>query len=893
MDLLSPRGALRKVLERETRFVYDTLTSPKKSNLFDEKLPQNSPKTLYYGNSVKLRNVHGKSYLRIVSKGEFKVNGNGVNCSLDQEFIFVNTKLRQDVGKIHYGDIVAIQIKFDERNFFVSNGGKIETQVVPQVGPVISMKDRWMIVKAGSEDALALGEVNTGDEIALRTMDTAEKYLISKGVAAQVCDGNDLTSIGMESWEISLLSVPYQPAWSRNGAFAVPRYDLDSYDEYEYSVVDSKIGSLPDACQEEYMVREILFALLGFQGGFVKMQREKEGAVFTIKGGGSLNGSVVALANKVLPICGNYVNVANFVERKTAFEQGQVAHAFVAAIREKLKEYAVVVAQLEGYVRDGTLTLQKLWFLIQPSMQSMQLLQSMSKRCEHVYGGALLCEIGKISNAHGDPEAVQLFQEILEKAAAPYMRMLSKWLYTGEMEDPFHEFMILEDTTLKKEELLTDPWSTYWEKRYTLHDEDKIPFFSKDCVQNILKTGRYLSVVRACNHDLSMLAKESILYDHNPRNYEVIVHHAYEHASKLVLHLLLTECKLMERLQSVKHYFLMDQGDFFIEFCDIAAKELNTSASKVSCSRLEALLQLALQTCTCLHDPYKDDLTCKLSTHNLIYEMELIHKRSDKSIHDPLTYDDDTTLSHFSDDSYKAIDALTLDYNISWPLSLVVSAGALNKYQMIFRHLFLCKHVEKRLCDAWRDQQATKEYTVRAALSSSYCLRQRMLHFQQNFGYFMMIEVVAPRWHEFEDRMKKVSSVDEILLHHQDFLDNCLKECLLTDPELLRVLTKLMNVCLSFATCIETYLQPFQSNPVKTKTTPDQRKNLFDTFSKSMVQSLLSNDPENNTTSFTTLIQDFEKQFDTLLADFLEKLLYQSHLQVCIVFMKNLLIVIV
>ena len=66
----------------------------------------------------------------------------------------------------------------------------------------------------------------------------------------------------------------------------------------------------------------------------------------------------------------------------------------------------------------------------------------------------------------------------------------------------------------------------------------------------------------------------------------------------------------------------------------------------------------------------------------------------------------------------------------------------------------------------------------------SYCLRQRMLHFVQNLVYYVTVEVLEPRWHEMSGKMKGVTTVDEVLRYHNDFLDCCLKESLLTNPVL-------------------------------------------------------------------------------------------------------------
>ena len=50
-------------------------------------------------------------------------------------------------------------------------------------------------------------------------------------------------------------------------------------------------------------------------------------------------------------------------------------HAFCAAIRHLLKEYTLLVAQLETQNRQGELTLQKLFFYLQPVQLVVQLVQ--------------------------------------------------------------------------------------------------------------------------------------------------------------------------------------------------------------------------------------------------------------------------------------------------------------------------------------------------------------------------------------------------------------------------------------------------------------------------------------------------------------------------------------
>ena len=44
-----------------------------------------------------------------------------------------------------------------------------------------------------------------------------------------------------------------------------------------------------------------------------------------------------------------------------------------------------------------------------------------------------------------------------------------------------------------------------------------------------------------------------------------------------------------------------------------------------------------------------------------------------------------------------------------------------------------------------------------------------------------------------------VKTIDNVLAIHNDFLETCLKDCLLTTPELLRSLAKLQAICVNFS----------------------------------------------------------------------------------------------
>ena len=47
------------------------------------------------------------------------------------------------------------------------------------------------------------------------------------------------------------------------------------------------------------------------------------------------------------------------------------------------------------------------------------------------------------------------------------------------------------------------------------------------------------------------------------------------------------------------------------------------------------------------------------------------------------------------------LEAFAFGYEVQWPISLVLNRKSLAQYQMLLRHLFFCKHVERLICNVW------------------------------------------------------------------------------------------------------------------------------------------------------------------------------------------------
>lgn len=243
---------------------------------------------------------------------------------------------------------------------------------------------------------------------------------------------------------------------------------------------------------------------------------------------------------------------------------------------------------------------------------------------------------------------------------------------------------------------------------------------------------------------------ETIEYKLEERHYIEAIENAYKYASQTLLDLVMKDQDLLGRLKSVKHYFLLDQGNFIVTFLALCEKELSKNINDVIQARLDSLLDLALRLSCTYSDPYKDDLRTELLPYDLQFQMFKILSIQTMAEPDYWSNGECSDLS--------VIQTFTFSYEVRWPVSLILNRKSLACYQMIFRHLFYCKYVERMVCQVWRSNKVAKKFPFHAAKQyrNAFALRQRMLHCVQNLEYHMMVEVIEPHWCTFVQKISKV-----------------------------------------------------------------------------------------------------------------------------------------
>jgi gamma-tubulin complex component 2 len=644
--------------------------------------------------------------------------------------------------------------------------------------------------------------------------------------------------------------------------------------------------------QEQAVLGDLLYVFLGFEGQYIRFREgynpaeEKErlnGPLFDPLPG--LDPSLHDLTTTMLSMATHHCALEAFIEVQSREEFGSVNHALCAAIRRLLDDYLILVAQLEMKVlNDPTFTLHQMHIAVIPTSQCLAQLYSLAqellkknslleediddsiddfdadniierlkeggdllpgslskKRC--IGGNVLGLLSHRLSTFSGDPSARAILEMLLRESSRPYMVMLNEWLHRGGIRDPHSEFLIGERASIKRERLDEDYTDEYWEKRYYIREKE-IPPQLEAVKEKVLLAGKYLNVVRECGGvNISSKIDDTPATFDDPRFLDN-VNNAYSFANKELLHLLLTKNSLRSRLRSMKHYFFLDRGEFFLYFLELSDSELRKKYRDVNVGKLQSLLDLVMHQpgSIAVADPFKEDVKVKMNSVGLtqwlikVVNVQGMDQDNPDSLVDPYktpaTVQGPTATTKKKDDEEKDIvgfEALELDYSVPFPLSLIISRKTVMRYQLIFRYTLALRHLETQLVGCWSTHTKEKAWIHKSTdrrfelwKRRVWTLRSRMLVFVQQMLFFATAEVIEPNWQklmvkvddaERDDtegeqpkaglNVKSKPTVDELMQDHVDMLDSCMKDLGLTQAKLLRLHAKLMTGCGMFAAYVE------------------------------------------------------------------------------------------
>lgn len=816
-----------------------------------------APANLLYGSRVGIRSCAEQRYVAAyAAEGGFDLDVSGFHplrqgdasdrgADCPSEWVLLQFSSQKHRGIVYLGDEVcfARELRIEKRKdrfAYLALEPNLNSDMEPVIRRVtpgeVTDACKWTLVHADGEmsgkpvqcdmplllrgkyhDCLAAGRSLWGT--AVSPARRSGKALVCKGRDARVPDLRfRIVRAGIPfSPELASLSQPSPPPLLLGPEAEGELFSQKTFEEQEHLLLD-----------------DLLYCLQGFEGTFIRQSSSSTEPIFEVEVPAGADTSTAQFVQQLLPLCNHHACVQQFVRQHSKYEYGTVNHALCAALRDLLKEFASKVARWEAAFRAGELSLAELWYQSQASMDTFALLHRITAHVFGQLGGAVLNGIEEVMTKTGLATAQDLCEHLLQQASRPYFDMVSLWVYEGQLQDPYGEFFVSESSRIR-DERTGGPAADFWQKHFTL-DERAVPQFLASGRERILHAGKYLHIYfSAAGRQLAEPAggRAPFRYSRSRRDYAEAIDVAYRRAAAALLDLFMKPqpegLDLLGRLKSLRHFFFLSKADWFGHFLDTAG-ELERPAEEIPLARLDGLLDLAVRASSLATDPYREDISCGL--HSFRVE-DACHRMVKGSAEDPDK--DDASISGVAASAPSAsvgndgsgVRCLTLKYRTAWPLSILFSRTILLKYQVIFRHLLYCRYVERKLVEVWVDHQCTKELGLDSSFSPYYSLRQRMLHFCRDYIYYVTVEVLEPKSHEFLATLRQAETIDDVLHCHESFLEACLREVVLTERDLYRHLSKVLQTCLTFAHNLRRFshsigVEPLEE-PMEGKTPAERR----------------------------------------------------------------------
>ncbi|TQN71471.1 Spindle pole body component alp6 [Colletotrichum shisoi] len=447
--------------------------------------------------------------------------------------------------------------------------------------------------------------------------------------------------------------------------------------------------------------------------------------------------------------------------------QGLLRQSIRAAIGGELRSYLSLVATLEGQIRRALsslddsaprggigkagVTLKRCVVWTREATMGLRLMSLIAEESESKRGGQLISLIHGFSSSHGDPMVAAFAERLLVHVTRPFYDILRRWIYDGELLDPFCEFFV-------KEQKQTDEpktgGSSVWEDKYEI-DKDMVPsIITQDFAQKVFLIGKSLNFIRhSCGdsqwvEDYSKAASKELRYG-DTATLEAWIDEAYKTTMKRLIDLMANKFHLFEHLQALKNYILLGQGDFIALLMESLAANLDRPAGAQYRHTLTAQLEHAIRG------------------SNAQYDSPEVLRRLDARM---------LQLSH-GDIGW---DCFTLEYKVDAPVDVVVTDWGNRQYLKVFNFLWRIKRVEFALASTWRKCMTgsrgvlqNSDPVVVQTWKSTRGILAEMIHFIGQLQYYILFEVIESSWNELQKRVHREGcTLDDLIKAHTRYLND-------------------------------------------------------------------------------------------------------------------------
>jgi gamma-tubulin complex component 2 len=450
---------------------------------------------------------------------------------------------------------------------------------------------------------------------------------------------------------------------------------------------------------------------------------------------------------------------------------------------------------LDKKFKSREIGLHQFCFHLVPFTRTLQSLLHLTFEIESkdIQGGSLIRLLeDKIASVSGDRHLKTTYVALLECCSRPFLEILNRWLSTGSFSDAHSEFMILDTkkAAMSYDDQLSEDLLT---SRHTLNSQNT-PKLLEDVQHKVLLIGTYRNIQSILDKCTPFPVKSTLQWDR--RVLHGAISEAYTDVNSALLASLFQSGKLFDVISAAKRFFFAQNSDFVHNFLLNSHGELNRTSKEVPKQTLQDAFDSALKSSCLTSDPFIDAFKIELSSSGLYDSLVKIIQN---------TADNTNSLSNSSSSSVQRIpkisELLSMSMKVEFPESMILNSKALAKYQIVYRHLIQCNVLVKGLSIPL-GSVPLRGATVQ--LRQFEVMKHSMLQFVRSMHYYICQNVLEPQWERFSTslRERKFASVEEITNTHMNFLDTCLRECMLTNSKLVQLVGMIWSTCTKFSALV-------------------------------------------------------------------------------------------
>ncbi|EDW73160.1 uncharacterized protein Dwil_GK17396 [Drosophila willistoni] len=476
------------------------------------------------------------------------------------------------------------------------------------------------------------------------------------------------------------------------------------------------------------------------------------------------SGEQRALINDFLPMMAYQAVVHSYIY-VIRFKQcnGRAQWALASLLSKELHRYFAMLWKLQKQYNEKKLSLQKVVEQLSPWLPIMNVYCGIAGYTQYLNLNSVqlinrLDEFYDMNDFSSNLELNKRLCQMIKQVSAFYMESIQMWTQKGSAGYIENEFFI-SDMAMD-----TEPWedlsypeqcsNLYWDQRYRLH-VDRLPNFLMDHANIIFLSGKYLNILKQCNVAMTLI-DIPLTYQRGDLSHIMIIQRSYELAAKSLKDFLVNDHELLFHLNNLRLYGLLQEKSFAKNLMKKLNVYLEAKVSNLKLEELQGQLVKVLHKCG---DSFKDLMRIQLKDCSLLA--------------DDIGYD-----------QLCGYDIICLNYEVKWPLSLVLNSERLGQMQVLQRVVLCLRYVQYKL-----------EKLNSSTTSSNDPLYTHMLQsFQGLFEYMSM--TIESRWREFLDSVLAAVTIDQVVSAFKNTLDQSIEVCLSTGPDFVRYVLNIARTCI-------------------------------------------------------------------------------------------------